>query len=104
MRPSCRPSCLFASLRRSAALALVLGLGVSCTEPSCEPPSAPETSVGTTYKGLSSRQVSAGGESHTCGVTTSDVTYCWGSNLYGQLGDGTTTPRLRPVRAAPPAP
>ena len=31
--------------------------------------------------------VAAGG-SHTCGLTTSGVAFCWGSNVYGQLGDG----------------
>jgi hypothetical protein len=39
-----------------------------------------------------------GGEGHTCGVEslTADV-YCWGRNLLGQLGDGTTPPgRRRP--------
>jgi alpha-tubulin suppressor-like RCC1 family protein len=31
-------------------------------------------------------------------VTTSDAAYCWGSNGFGELGDGTTIIRLRPVR------
>jgi alpha-tubulin suppressor-like RCC1 family protein len=46
---------------------------------------------------LAFRQVSAG-DHHTCGVTTTDVVYCWGGNDAGQLGDGTTTERPRPVR------
>jgi alpha-tubulin suppressor-like RCC1 family protein len=33
----------------------------------------------------------------TCGVTTDSRAYCWGSNIVGQLGDGTRTPRVRPV-------
>ncbi len=33
----------------------------------------------------------------TCGVTTGSVAYCWGNNLEGQLGDGTTTNRTAPV-------
>lgn len=40
--------------------------------------------------GLTFRMVSTGGW-HTCGVTTSGAAYCWGSNVYGTLGDGTTT-------------
>lgn len=40
--------------------------------------------------------VSARG-SHTCAVADSGETYCWGSNAYGQLGDGTTTNRLSPT-------
>ncbi len=47
----------------------------------------------------------AAAASHTC---ASDVdptygysrTYCWGNNLSGQLGDGTLTQRLTPVRIA----
>lgn len=41
-------------------------------------------------------QVSAGRD-HTCGVTEEGGTYCWGSNEYGQLGDGTNTDRPAPV-------
>ena len=47
--------------------------------------------------GLTFRQVSVGG-SHSCGVTTDRRAYCWGSNISGQLGDGSTTAqRLTPV-------
>jgi alpha-tubulin suppressor-like RCC1 family protein len=37
------------------------------------------------------------GEYHTCAVTMDGNMKCWGSNSYGQLGDGTTTQRLTPV-------
>jgi alpha-tubulin suppressor-like RCC1 family protein len=49
------------------------------------------------FGGLSFRQVSAS-INHTCGVTTGDVAYCWGSNFRRELGDGSDWPRkLRPA-------
>ena len=50
-----------------------------------------------TVQGLSgARSVSVGESAYVCAVTTSDVVKCWGSNAYGQLGDGTTTSRRTP--------
>jgi alpha-tubulin suppressor-like RCC1 family protein len=37
---------------------------------------------------------------HTCGVTASNVAFCWGFNFSGQNGDGTTTWSRSPVRVA----
>jgi len=51
--------------------------------------------------GLSFAAVGAavGGPSR-CGVTTAGVAYCWGSNVYGALGDGTTSNQTSPVAVA----
>ncbi|WP_353569794.1 hypothetical protein [Candidatus Albibeggiatoa sp. nov. BB20] len=34
---------------------------------------------------------------HSCALLTDDSIRCWGQNLYGQLGDGTTTGRYTPT-------
>jgi alpha-tubulin suppressor-like RCC1 family protein len=46
--------------------------------------------------GLAFQALSAG-DYHTCGLTTSGAAYCWGLNVSGQLGDGTTANRASPV-------
>ncbi|MFA9271548.1 MAG: hypothetical protein ACEQSX_12465 [Baekduiaceae bacterium] len=39
----------------------------------------------------------ATGTSHACGLRADGTVGCWGSNFYGQLGDGTATHRRTPV-------
>jgi hypothetical protein len=85
-------------------IATLVALGLSgCqdtetpSEPGAVSPSAPDLVV--TGQPLAFRQVSAGWQ-HTCGVTTTNLAYCWGDNPYGQLGDGTKTLSPRPVKVA----
>ena len=60
------------------------------------PPRAAQNTPVLVSGGLSFALVSAG-LNHTCGVTTSGDAYCWGQNVEGELGDGTTTNRNTPV-------
>jgi hypothetical protein len=41
--------------------------------------------------------ISPGGDHHTCAVLHSGEARCWGRNVSGQLGDGTTTDRTTPT-------
>lgn len=47
--------------------------------------------------GVTYQAVSARGSDHTCGITTSGVLKCWGSNFNGQVGDGTLAVQTAPV-------
>ena len=42
-------------------------------------------------------QISTGAY-HGCGIGPAGRLYCWGDNAYGQLGDGSMTPRTTPVQ------
>lgn len=49
--------------------------------------------------GLSFTHVSAA-TNHTCAAATDGTAYCWGSNFFGQLGDGTGVDRTAPTPVA----
>ncbi len=40
------------------------------------------------------------GLAHTCAIRATHQVVCWGSNSFGQLGDGTTADRYRPVEVS----
>lgn len=42
----------------------------------------------------------SGGADHFCALSADSTAFCWGQNLYGQLGDGTRTARADPVPVA----
>ena len=42
----------------------------------------------------------AAGADHTCGIATDSLSYCWGANSGGQLGDGTTSAHYTPMPAS----
>jgi hypothetical protein len=42
----------------------------------------------------------SGGDRHTCAVKVDGSTWCWGEGIYGQLGNGTFTDELSPVRVS----
>ena len=86
-------------------LLCALGAGSACREDpvsprnpqALQPDGAPSAAAPLVF-----RAISAGKVGHTCGVTTTDLAYCWGNNGYGHdywpLGDGTKVIlRTRPV-------
>jgi alpha-tubulin suppressor-like RCC1 family protein len=96
---------LLKRLTTMAASPLLLGSFLSLVAVGCGPgtesPTAPTagSQLVASSATLSFRQIS-GGLFHTCGVATDDRAYCWGQNVNGQLGDGTTTSRARPTPVA----
>ncbi|HEY5219461.1 MAG TPA: hypothetical protein VIJ16_06620, partial [Gemmatimonadaceae bacterium] len=54
----------------------------------------PPTSVA---GGLTFASLASGSADHMCGLTSDGRAYCWGLNVFGQLGDGTTASRPSPT-------
>jgi alpha-tubulin suppressor-like RCC1 family protein len=50
-------------------------------------------------RGLVFKSVTTG-QVHACGLTTGGEVYCWGTNKYGQLGNGSKDDSARPVAVA----
>lgn len=50
----------------------------------------------TNSNAMIAQQVSTG-SNHTCAIASDNKAYCWGTSLYGQIGDGGTTQRNSPV-------
>ena len=95
------PGCRVAGWRPIAvagALCLAVAVG-GCRDDSPLAPditAAPAVAAATTFL---LTDVSAG-LAHSCGIAPDQRAYCWGINDQGQLGDGTTTDRSRPVLVA----
>jgi len=55
--------------------------------------------------GISFRAAAVGGGDggHSCGLSTANRAFCWGFNAFGQLGDGSTINRSRPVAVLGPS-
>lgn len=84
---------------RAVCFAGALLSGISCRDESTEPagPAQSDAALATTSAALPFDFISAG-DLHTCAIATDDRAWCWGWNVFGQLGDGTiNTERFRPV-------
>ena len=87
---------MLTSSARRGALLLAVGL-IALVAAACIPP---DTGGGGTTTTLPSDPavVQVAGSAHSCGLINDGSVYCWGSNAYGQLGDGTTTLSAVPVK------
>jgi alpha-tubulin suppressor-like RCC1 family protein len=80
-----------------AGLLAVLGCRQDAESPTAPEPAPALATTATTA--LAFYQVS-GGYLFTCGLTTDNRAYCWGNNVQGAVGDGTTIERRTPVPVA----
>lgn len=71
-------------------------LGSGAATENCEPQSCRSTVPVPVAGGLTFTTLSAG-TNHTCAVAANGAAHCWGYNLRGELGNGSTTPSAVPV-------
>lgn len=69
------------------------GNGMVDEEPNLEPQASPS---------LDGLRLTSGSGTHTCGVAVDGTLSCWGFNLRGQVGDGSTELRAEPVQVGDP--
>jgi alpha-tubulin suppressor-like RCC1 family protein len=74
--------------------------GVECTGLLQDNGSMAEYYYPTAISGLSGVKAISAGFFFACALTDSGGVMCWGSNTYGQLGDGTKTHSLAPVNVS----
>jgi alpha-tubulin suppressor-like RCC1 family protein/plastocyanin len=72
-------------------------LGNGNTQPSSTPVAV---AGGLSFKSIHLGESQSLFSPNTCGITISDLAYCWGDNTYGQLTEGTTSLRSSPVAVA----
>ena len=77
-----------------------LGTGATGPESCIGGPGVPCSSTPVPVTAGTNLRAVFAGRRHSCGVTSAGAAYCWGENVYGQLGDGTMTNRLTPVAVA----
>lgn len=70
------------------------GLGDNTTSTRTSPVAVYRSGV---LSGLTIKDIAVGLNHIQCVVASNDRVYCWGENLYGSVGDNTTTPRSAPV-------
>jgi alpha-tubulin suppressor-like RCC1 family protein len=85
----------------AAGLLLNLGCSEDVSGPNSQEEGSPSAALATAAAPLSFANIYVG-PTHTCGVTTTNLAYCWGLNYFGQLGNGSFGAAVtsRPVAAA----